>query len=103
MRALQPEMKNIAFISDSLYMSHMVFSKVEKTVRQHYPRPEALYGSHKENSTWNNCSTQSAATTKVPTVVFLLAQAATDAQSQFPCRQYRQNTYRLLPTPPLSR
>ena len=36
---------------------------------------------------------------KYRTAVFLLAQAATDAQSQFPCRQYRQNTYRLCQLP----
>ena len=48
MRALQPEMKNIAFISDSLYMSHMVFSKVEKTVRQHYPDLKLIWLSQRE-------------------------------------------------------
>lgn len=44
----QPEMKNIAFISDSLYMSHMVFSKVEKTVRQHYPDLKLIWLSQRE-------------------------------------------------------
>ena len=37
MRQLQPEMKRIAYISDSLYMSRMIFEKVQETVAKHYP------------------------------------------------------------------
>ncbi|MBD3591976.1 ATP-binding protein [Bacteroides sp. GM023] len=37
MHSLQPEMNRIAFISDSLYMSHMTFQKVQETVSRHYP------------------------------------------------------------------
>lgn len=37
MHSLQPETKRIAFISDSLYMSHMTFQKVQETVSRYYP------------------------------------------------------------------
>lgn len=47
---LQPEMKRIAYISDSLYMSHMTFDKVQETVKQYYPQAKLEWLSQKKLS-----------------------------------------------------